>query len=267
MQIVHHISIASSPEIARELQALGVEVDDHGLVAFEVDEARETWPALKSWIERRRPRDLVSTRFSLLERAKASVLALESSWHDGYPQPDQEKLGYLDVTYDRKAHCPRCGMGLTQKNAFRMKAEPRWGRNGFMQLNWISDEYFVKPEVWEEVLKPFGIESRSVQDAQGGRLETVLQVVVKDEVGVVTDGLEQRPCPACRRVKYLPVVRGPFPALTSPLPSPIAKTAESFGEGGAAYRGVLVSRDLADALQAAEIRGLAFVPVKAGEAT
>jgi hypothetical protein len=263
MLIVHHVSIASSPEIAKELQALGVEVDDTGLVAFEVDESREAWPALQAWIARRRPFDIVSTRFSLLELARASVLELQPSWHHGHPQPE-EGSGYLAATFDLREHCQRCGLGKKQNAAFRMKAEPRWGRNGVMQLDWIFDEYFVKPEVWEEVFKPFGVATRSVLDPKGQPLETVLQLVVRDEIGVVTEALEARPCPTCRRVKYLPVVRGPFPALARPLSAPIAKTTELFGNGASASRAVVVSRDLADALQAAEIRGVSFVPVGTG---
>jgi hypothetical protein len=260
MLIVHHVSIASSPQIAQELAALGVDVDDSGLVAFEVDESHDDWSELKAWIGRRRPLDIVTTRFSLLELARASALELKSSWHHGRPQPEQE-AGYLAATFDLREHCPRCGLGKKQIAPFQMKAEPLWGRNGLMQLDWIFDEYFVKPEVWEEVFRPFGIEGRAVKDTRGQRLETVLQLVVRDEVGIVTEGVEARPCPTCRRVKYLPVVRGPFPALTRPLSSAIAKTTESFGEGSSAYRAIVVSRDLADALQAAEIRGVAFVPV------
>ena len=127
-----------------------------GLVTFELDESDPRWTVLKEWIVRREVLDIVSTKFSAAEIAKAEWVALESEWHCGYPQPDKLDLGYRAATYDLAHYCERCGTGLRQRAPFRMNGEPAWGRKGILQLNWVFDEYFVTPEVWARAFEPFG---------------------------------------------------------------------------------------------------------------
>jgi hypothetical protein len=94
-------------------------------------------------------------------------------------------------------------------------------------------------------------------------LKTVVQLVVEKEVGIVTGGLVSERCPKCDRVKYPPVTRGFFPAITTARPTrAIVKTREYFGSGAAAHKRVLVSQEVARAMVTAQVRGASFWPVE-----
>ncbi len=262
MQIIHRISIASTPEIRNELATMGIVVGSSGFVTFEVDEAHETWPAIQRWIAKREVVDYVSTKFSKSELAAARWLSLVPDWHHGYPQPDEDNFGYRKATYDLADYCSECGSGAKQKAPFQMKGEPKWGRNSILQLNWVFDEYFVTPEVWTKIFKPHGIGHRPVTNKKGVELQTVVQLLIEEEVHVVTDGLPGERCASCGRMKYLPVVRGPFPPISGTPSAQLVKTKESFGSGGRSYKGVLLSQALGSALQSEKIRGASVKPVK-----
>jgi len=262
MQFIHRISTSSSPEARAELLAMGIVVNASGLlISFDLDESNESWPQVQRWIAARRAVDIVRTKFSKQEIAGARWLQLVPDWHRGYPQPKPNDFGYRDVTYDTSEYCPQCGIGLRQKAPFQMKPEPKWGRNGILQLNWIFDEYFVTPTVWTGVFKPLGIGCRHVQSTRGLELKTVVQVVVEQEIDIVTKGLPMERCSKCRWVKYTPVTRGPFPALVSEPVGQIAKTRQYFGSGASAFKGFIVSQKLALTLAAKNVRGASVTPV------
>ncbi len=216
---------------------------------------------MQPWIARRRAVDIVSTHFSKEELAAARWLALEPSWHHGYPQPDEGRFGYREVTCEVADFCEQCGIGLRQKAPFRMKSEPKWGRNGILQLHWVFDEFFVRPEVWSTVFHPNGVGCRPVLDAKGAELKTVVQLVIQEEVDVVVEDLATEHCAHCGRVKSLPVTRGAFPPLANEPSARMAKTREYFGSGASAHRGVLVSQEVARALAAKKVRGASVRPV------
>lgn len=266
MQIVHRISINSTPSIQRELAALrvfGGEGDPtvSRLVTFEVKESDQAWPAVREWIIRRKALDVVSTTFSAEELSEAAWLELRADWHYGYPQPDERNFGYLAATYDLSDFCGQCGIGLKQKAPFQMKGEPKWGRNNILQLNWVFDEYFVRPEIWVNVFEPQGIRSRPVFNARDGTLRSVVQLVIDDEVSMATNGLSAERCQTCGRVKYLPVTKGMFPALMHKPSGAMVRTQEYFGSGASAYRAVVVSAAIASSLASAKVRGASLRPV------
>jgi hypothetical protein len=267
MRVIHHISVASTPEIRRELAAVGIVVAERDLVSFDVDEASAVWPWVETWVDRRGAVDIVSTKFSKEETDRAAWLTLVPDWHHGYPQPDEDAFGYRDATYDLRDWCERCGIGLKQKAPFQMKGEPKWGRRGILQLNWVFDEFFVLPEVWTSVFKPHQIPCRSVTNRKGVELKTVVQLVTNEVVGIVTDGLSLERCPECHGVKYLPATRGPFPALTSEPSMAMVKTKEYFGSGGQADKAVIISQKVGRALVANRILGASVEPVQAGRPT
>lgn len=263
MEITHRISINSSPSIQRELAEFGVAVADHGFVSFDVEESADAWPSVEAWIGRRQAVDIASTNFSKAEVLHASWLELEPEWHHGYPQPDEDEFGYRRATYDLSDWCEFCGIGMRQNAPFQMTGEPKWGRRSILQLNWVFDEFFVTPKFWDEVFRPHGVKCRSVTNARGIELKTVVQLSPHEEVGVVTQGLPEAACPQCGRTKYLPVTRGRSPALTSEPASSMVKTNVYFGSGASADKRVLVSNALARALIASKARGAALRPVTA----
>lgn len=274
MVIVHRISLRATESQRRELQALGITLppgivlpgEGDPLVAFDVEEAHPHWKALEQLLRHWDAGDSVSTRFAKAEIEAARWLNLVPEWHHGYPQPGEDELGfgYRQATYDLTDWCDQCGIGMRQKAPFQMKSEPKWGRRGILQLNWVFDEYFVTPEIWSSVFRPHGIGCQPVMNTKRAELKAVVQLVVEEAVGLVTEGLASERCTKCQRVKYLPVTRGAFPALTTKPTRGMVKTKEYFGSGAAAHQRVLISQALAQAFTAAKVRGASFWPVQPG---
>lgn len=271
MRFVHRIGLSATPSQLRELEALGVTArapegtrlpaDSLSFVAFDVDEDHPNWSKLRRLFEQWKASDFLRTEFTKNEIDAAKWLDLVPDWHHGYPQPEED-FGFLRATYDLSEWCDACGIGLKQKAPFQMKGEPKWGRRAILQLNWVFDEYFVTPEVWSSVFKPHGIAFRPVMNTKLAELKTVVQLVVEEEVGIVTDGLASERCGKCGRVKYLPVTRGPFPALAEEPSRAIARTREYFGSGGQADKRVIISQDIGRALVAQKVRGASVQPVQ-----
>ena len=263
MRIVHRISERVDSRIRREFARAGVEVGE-GFVTFEICESDARWPQVAALLERLQSLTLVRTEFTERERRDAKWLAMSSTWLHGYPMPDEDN-GYMEMTYDPTRCCGKCGLGLVQRAPFRMAREPRWGRRHVLQLNWVFDQYFVKPEVWQAVFRKYGIECMPViHNRTGQELKSVVQLqidVVAPERLVVK---EERcnTCPACGVPKYEPHTRGKFPGFASEVVGPHAlKTQEIWGSGHRAFGEVLVSQELYGAIAAARLRGVRFEPL------
>lgn len=272
MRYIHRIAFRGSVSQRKQVESMGVEILPSmilempvGLphVSFDLAEDHPNWPALRDLFANWDALGMQWTEFSKSELRNASWLNLVPDWHHGYPQPRDNEFGYLEATYDLTDYCVRCGIGNKQKAPFQMKGEPKWGRRNILQLNWVFDEYFVTPEAWASVFKPHGILARPVLNNKQIELNSVVQLVVDEHVGVVTERLtkEEQACTVCGRTKYLPVARGPFPLLVIEPSTPMAKTNEYFGSGASANKGVIVSHALFRDMQSAGMRGVSFRPV------
>jgi len=259
MQIIHRVTLSATPDDRVSLARWGVSVGE-GFASFEVDEAHPDWARLRDWMAGREVVDVVTTKFSKGELAGADWLQMEPTWHHGYPQPAEKEFGYRQATYDLTNWCEKCGSGLKQKGPFQMKGEPRWGRNGILQLNWVFDEFFVTPEVWASVFEPNQIACQPVTNRDGAELKTVVQLVVDGEVAILGEGLPVERCSRCGRSKFLPTMRGFFPALMGKPSRSMVKTEAFFGSGARAHREMLVARPLAQALTVARVRGVSLRP-------
>lgn len=272
MRFIHRIGLRLALGQRRQLESLGLDVGpdlalpggSDPLVAFDVDEGHENWPVLKELFAAWRVHDLVRTQFSRDELQAARWLEVVPDWHHGYPQPREFDFGYLEATYDLSEYCSVCGIGKKQKAPFQMKAEPKWGRRGILQLNWVFDELFVTPEVWSGVFKPHGIASLPVLNTKGQELKTVVQLTTCEHVSVDVTGLAFESCSKCGRIKYLPHTRGFYPPLLVEPAGAMVKTNEYFGSGASAHNGVVVCQTIARALNAAGVRGASFKPVGEG---
>lgn len=261
MKIIHRVSVNANSDARDQFSAIGVDLSP-GFASFELEEGDARWPNVADLVARLGAVDVTRTEFTSRELDGAIALAMVPSWHHGYPQP-QEDLGYLRVAYDLAEYCASCGTGLRQVSPFRMRTEPRWGRHGVLQLNWVFDEFFVKPEAWETAFRPHGIRARPVLDPQGRReLRTVVQLEVDERSSALLAGRPMSECRACGRVKYDPVTRGLFPRVS--IGAHIAKTEEYFGSGASAWRAVIVSADIYKSIRGAGITGVAFAPVSSG---
>lgn len=260
MRIIHRISVNVSPEMVREFLALGLEVRE-GLVSFDIDESDGRWPDISELANRHRAADVPRTTFTNTELEQAPAAKLGATWHHGYPEPSDD-FGYLDLTYDLSDYCDSCGIGLVQKAPFRMVGEPRWGRKKILQLNWVFDEFFVKPDLWEISLRPVGVNATPVLDAHSDKLlSTVVQLHLPVGASAILDGYPKTTCIVCKRQKYEPIARGLFPPVEIDSSASLVKTEQYFGSGSSAARSVIVSNALMKVLSDAEAGGADFMPV------
>ena len=258
MRVVHRVSVASSSSVAASLSEVGVHVASAGLVTFEVDESDPSWRLVDPWVRSYGAVDVASTVFSAEELAAAAQLEMVADWHHGYPQPERN-FGYLRGTFDGGA-CGVCGVGRCQVGPFQLTGEPKWGRRNVLQLNWVFDEFFVKPELWSAVFEPLGVCCRPVVDRKGQVLQTVVQLVVDAEVDVETDGLTSMVCSACGQRKFAVSRRGFSPAPREPGGAELmARSRQWFGSGASAHCEVIVARELRRALLPT-LNGASFRP-------
>ncbi|QVL31343.1 hypothetical protein KIH39_21225 [Telmatocola sphagniphila] len=253
------------------MDELGVKYQDviSDSIVFETDESSANWSSISSLLALWKSGnsnviDMVSTKFTEMELLKAENLVIVPGWHHGYPEPDIA-MAYLKKTYDEIEYCSICGIGLKQREQFILQKEPKWGSKQILQLNWIFDEYFVTPEVWELVFKPFRISSIPVSKLKTGNpLATVVQLKVSDVCEPLTpfNRLNSVRCDKCGRSKYASHTKGPFPHVVMPKNSHIAKTAEYFGNGANAYKEIIVSRSLYHAIVLNRLKGADFKPVE-----
>lgn len=197
---------------------------------------------------------------------------LMASGNHGYPQPQD--------TYDETLYvdaCHHCGIHGEQKAPFRLRAEPKARHSQFLQLNWVFDAFFVRPEVaadcasasltgltFAHVLRhSTGIPLSSVAQLQ---IATVVPCALVDPLPPVTcrpyneEGRSLDPPfvqgPYCNRVKHhAPTTLGVASNALSGMPD-IFQTAEWFGSGGSAWRATLVSERFADLITERRWRGV-----------
>lgn len=261
MRRVHRLTFNVTRAEARQLVRLGLDARP-GLGFADVDDTDPRWPAVRRWVRRHGGLDIPRAEFSPAEVLEARWLSVGATSHSGYPQPEDT---YEQVTYDAATYCPKCGRDRDQVAPFRMKCEPRWGRRGVIQLNWVYDELFVRPDVWRIVFRPLGIGCREVLIRGGRRLRTVVQLEIPPrEVDVDVRGFRRTRCAACGRVKHdsgALMGRGVPPILREPR-GHIARSTQYFSGGGTStFRLLFVSQAVARALAEHGIRGLEFEPV------
>lgn len=277
MKVNHRVSLVDTPQRRQTLTSLGITFDtpDSPLVRilwFDIAEDDCLWFQVRDWIMKWNVEDgcdlnnlgIAHTEFTRSELQGASLLQM-LGLQKGYPQPAND-FGYLKATYDLSEYCPICGIGKRQVAPFRMKGEPKWGKKHIFQLNWVYDEYFVLPSVWEEVFHPFGIGRLPVLDHRSSNeLQTVVQLEIKDvaESELSLGGkYPSEICSSCRRTKYLPVSRGVFPAFPDDPSYPVCRTKEYFGSGASAWNAIVVKDALYRATQRHKLTGAMFVPLQ-----
>jgi hypothetical protein len=212
---------------------------------------------------------------------------LYATGHFGYPQPED---GYALATYD-DSYCDRCGIGGLQRIPFRFRSEPKARHSQFLQLNWVFDEFFVRPEVVADLKEAgiTGVEFEPVIHHRTGRfLKTVQQLMVLSGLSAALDivGLQPVTCkpdneegppwygggqpryppdyPYCGHIKYhwpqthaLRFRRQPFVSAPD-----IVKSFEWFGSGGSASRAILISERAVGTIEKHRWRGVKWRQVE-----
>lgn len=281
MRIMRRVTISDKPERREVLASLGVkyfasEPPVSPILIFDIDEGGPVWGQLSKLIPEWNVEDgfdpnnlgFVGTIFSKRDLRAASFLKL-SAWGHGYPQPEGD-FGYLKETYDLRDYCPACGIGIKQIAPFRMKGEPKWGKKHILQLNWVFDEFFVLPQVWETVFRPIGIGRSIVLNHRTGKpLQNVVQLIIDVAPSVLTT-IADYPCEICDncgRKKYLPICRGFHPSFEVDPVSQVCKTQELFGSGAEAWHATIVSSDMYKTIQSKKLVGAVFMPLKNKDAS
>ena len=257
-------------------------------VHFEISENHPLWPQIRELATKYDAFCGMAVRveYSRADIAGAAWLGIRATRHRGYPQPEDD---YSYAVWDPSGYCDRCGIRTTQRKPFRFKSEPR-GRDSFLQLNWVFDEFFVRPEV-RELFEDAGVTgvgySPCIHHSSGRRLESLSQLLILNVLpqGLVSTELNTVTCkpnneegpitamggrlrypddyPYCGRVKYhWPLLgRTTYAAEIFRDAPDIVKSHEWFGSGGSASREVVVSQKICKLIIDHKLRGLSFVPV------
>ncbi len=265
MKIFHRVGINPDEQDVVDFAKAGIRLKA-GYSVFEIEESDARWPKLKKLMDAKNKTTLTSTRFSMAEIDSATWLELQPTWHYGYPLPDDD-FGFLSLTYDSNAvnYCLKCRMGKIQNSPFRIKGEPKWGRNHILQLNWVFDEYFVRNDVYDSVFKPLGIGCLPVLKYKSeNELQTIvqLQIAKTADSNLKIEGYSYEVCSVCNRKRYLPITRGYFPTFSNlQKETYIMKSREEFGSGARSSHAVIVSNKLYRVIVENKLKGVSFYPL------
>ena len=266
MQVIHRMSFNRDKNIEGKLKDLGVALEFGGdiLTTFEAAETDPRWVAIQEVVKKAKPADFVHTEFTRDEIEKAHFLMMRPAWISGYPMPDMD-FGYRQMTYDLADYCSHCGIGFVQKAPFRMRGEPKWGKRHVLMLNWVFDEFFLRPEAWEHVFREYGVQCTPVLNHKTGRpLETVVQLRIEAlaTTPLRMGGVPCETCPVCHRTKFLPHRRGYVPAFAAKQDTDIFKTQEYFGSGASGHHEVIISSRLFRKVTSNGLKGVQFAPLE-----
>lgn len=207
--------------------------------------------------------DFIGTDFTKKEILSANYCIIKSWNSFGYPMPDND-MGYLYNTYDTNKMCDECGIGLIQKDDFRVRKVPKYP---FWGLGWIFDEFFVRTDLYEKIFKPLGIECRPLRKYKD---DSIIDSYVQLVIPVIDEPLDlltydSELCPKCGMTKNNPKTHGYYPLQETPLPY-IYKSKEYFGSGFRAFRRIYVSSYLRDMMiEKGMMRCRYFVPCAKSE--
>lgn len=222
------------------------------LITFNIFEDDELWSEVNAlMVKHKEEFSLIETLYSKEEFENASWLTVRSKWRWEYPQPEDD-FEYKHLTYDSRNYCDKCGCGLIQKESFKLKKSPNWGKRNFLMLNWLEDELFINSKV-EEVLKNYNLKEielyivKNVKTNQ--QIDNIKQIYVKNilKPGLVNQNNTIKSitkCGKCGYIKMLGTGRGVIfnKEVFRDVKSDIIKSHEVFGDGHMCSRIIFVSK-------------------------
>lgn len=303
MKINHRIALRHDDPFWHHIERLGLDYERGSpdnvlrlaISVLNVTEDHAQWPEVERLLAKYGPAThSVSNKFTKAELGAAEWLELSALGHHGYPQPERD-FGYKEATYDVSDACRICGIGRVQNAPFRLRSEFKASHSQVVQLNWVFDEFFLRPEACDGLLGAAitGIDFLAPVIHKNDRpSEQVAQMIVKTTLPPALDptGLEPVTCkpqneewqalqrlipsrpapgphcggPYCGRIKYHRMRKGPFRFGRNAFAGApdVVKSHEWFGSGGAAFRLVLVSQRFRQCFVAAKWRGVSFEPIE-----
>lgn len=280
MRRLHRTVVSKSNPLATKLgNLLSPKTETKTTAVFELDEASESWSQVSALLHSEKASDSVRTEFTDDEVQAAEWLEIVPAWHWSYPMPDDDALSYLKEGYDLSCWCPRCHVGAVQVNPFRLTSEPKWGSRHFLQLNWVFDEYFVRPEVWD-AMQAAGLRGIAVTPPVSCRTGKPMQTILQLRVNCIPgEGLEEMirkfticghetvpkakaHLPGCGRRIYDSCDLGPLRLRASALAGQgdMIKTTEWFGY--VPHHKILISRKFGRLIMDNKWRGIDLRPIE-----
>ncbi|MDH5731881.1 MAG: hypothetical protein OEZ58_23100 [Gammaproteobacteria bacterium] len=263
MKIFHEVFLEGTRKSKKDFKEVGIFLEN-GFSSFVVEESNLNWLRIAELIEIYQADDYTRTTFSLAEQKSVSHLMVITDWAYGYTKPDVGG-GYLAKTYDLGDYCTKCGCGAKQRAPFILKKEPAWGRNDMFMLNWVFDEIFVKPEIWQKYFEPIGIDARPVHGYKNEcLLDSVVHLVIpnsKTHLDIPGDAARNT-CSLCARVKFLPLTNGFYPLLAEHNHLPLFKVQDYIGDGLQAYKPIIMDNSLFKVLKENKVKGIDATPLE-----
>lgn len=291
MRINHRIVDRTDSPFWEQIRNLDLPHEPGKIISvLNITEDHEAWPIVEGLLSQfDLTRHAIENLFSRKEIDDADWLAAYAQGHHGYPQPE-DCSEYIEQTYDTTDYCPMCGIGGVQKAPFRFRAEPKVDHSHFLQLNWVFDEFFVRPEV-RSALEESGITGVSfvppILHKKNQPIERVVQMKIDkalvegpdiSDLPSVTcqqyneEFKEDRPkkfrsssMSYCHRVKYHHgMQKGAFKfyRYTFDGMPDVVKSKEWFGSSALAFRMLIVSSRFRDIVLRMKWRGIAFKPLE-----
>ena len=267
MKIIHHIGINPDKEQNAILKKIGIVIPERsnsftGFFSFDLEETSTEYQQLKPYLEKWKALDTVGMIFTEDENNNAKQLVFLVNWDNGYPMPDDDN-GYKKTTYDDSDYCNTCGMGLKQKEPFRLKKAPNWsGHKRMFSLNWVYDELFARKDFYESLFNPIGIQSEKVLLYKKETVidDTVQLIIPETETSLNLEGYPYEVCKVCNRKRYNLINKGLFPSFKDDVGDmQIFKSKELFGTGASARKYIFVSQALRQELIKSKISA-SYIP-------
>lgn len=242
------------------------------LCSVDISENDPHWETVEYLLKAENNTFQSETVFTKEEISSAEWLTIRSRWYYDYPQPENN---YRNITYTTDRQCPftDCRIGLVQKDPFRFKRTPKWGKRNFCMTNWVFDELFVSRRAKELLessdLKGFSFSevrnkngSEIMDDMYQLRIPHILPSGIADTTSRIKDVFV---CPVCGQRKFRSNSRGQFvfhkEAFTD-APD-FTKSAEWFGGGSSACKLILVSQKAYRFITANKLdSSLVFEPIR-----
>lgn len=275
MEIQHRIAFNgdTKPKFKLNIDKLGIKYEvsplpGHtiGLVYFDIFESDPNWMQVQTLVQEIGASDVYDTIFTEEEILGAPWSRLIPVFEQGYPQPESS-WSVNPITYE--GHCPECGVYEKQGDNFRIKKEPRLGKNQFMTLHWgyalfttstvlaeLANQQVQGYEVWDVLIHKTGRASKTIS-------QIYIPHVAKAAF-IPEEGLRRKECPRCGTTKYFPHMRGYMhfgpKLLETNLDFMLSR--EWFGDGHAAFREILVSNKVARLILENKWQGVKLKPVQ-----
>ena len=261
MKIKYHVALDWTDEKIKIMNQFEI-YPTKGHTAVQIEEKK--YLKVKDYIYKWRGSDGIRYPEFTKEELKESLVSAKSGSHEnGYPMPDMD-FGFRKLTYDLSNYCPSCGIGLKQKDAFRIKNVPPTGKKQIFSLGWIDDELFVEKKIYDEIFKPLGIGCREVlkYKKETPFEDTVQLVLPETQEKLNLEGYPTETCATCNRTKYQAMPQGFF-SMYKDIIAPIFKSYDYFGSGASAYKRIFVTKELRDKLIDLKIeKSIWYIPTK-----